>query len=346
MTASPSTTTGIPLPSFDHLVAMSDEIGTFEHADHAEPRRNHGYCTDDMARVLVAITRATRLSRSELALGRTAFRFLTDAQGVAGHSRNRRTVEGRWADQRGVEDCWGRSVWAFGTAARRAPDEWMRRSALAHFGRAVEQRSPWRRAMAFAALGAVEVLAVDAHHYGARKLLVDAIATIGPLGTDAGWPWPEPRLSYANAVLPDALLAAGAALARPDVVDDGLTLLRWLLDRETVDAHLSPTPVGGAGPVDRVPAFDQQPIEVAAMADACARAVAVTGDVGWRRGIELASQWFVGDNDAHAVMWDPETGGGFDGLHAAGPNLNQGTESTLALISTLQHASQLAAAAA
>ena len=36
-------------------------------------------------------------------------------------------------------------------------------------------------------------------------------------------------------------------------------------------------------------------------------------------------------------MWDPTTGGGYDGLTPLGPNLNQGAESTLALISTLQH---------
>jgi hypothetical protein len=36
-------------------------------------------------------------------------------------------------------------------------------------------------------------------------------------------------------------------------------------------------------------------------------------------------------------MWDPATGGGYDGLTPTGPNLNQGAESTLALISTLQH---------
>jgi hypothetical protein len=40
-------------------------------------------------------------------------------------------------------------------------------------------------------------------------------------------------------------------------------------------------------------------------------------------------------------MWDPETGGGFDGLLAAGVNLNQGAESTLAVISTMQHARRL-----
>ena len=37
-------------------------------------------------------------------------------------------------------------------------------------------------------------------------------------------------------------------------------------------------------------------------------------------------------------MWDPSTGGAFDGLQSDGANLNQGTESTLALLSTMQHA--------
>ncbi len=196
--------------------------------------------------------------------------------------------------------------------------------------------------MAFAALGAAEVLAVDPHHVRARALLADSVATIGRPGPDAGWPWPEPRLSYANAVLPDALLAAGAALERPDVVEDALTMLRWLLARETVAGHLSPTPVGGAGPGDRAPGFDQQPIEVAAMADACARAAAVTGDAGWHAGIELAAGWFLGSNDVGTAMWDPQTGGGYDGLQTDGPNLNQGTESTLAFIATMQHARELA----
>ena len=40
-------------------------------------------------------------------------------------------------------------------------------------------------------------------------------------------------------------------------------------------------------------------------------------------------------------LYDPVTGGGFDGLHIDGRNANQGAESTLAMIATLQHAHQL-----
>ena len=89
----------------------------------------------------------------------------------------------------------------------------MRQSALAYFDHGAEQRSPWRRAMAFAGLGAAEVLDVDPRHGRARDLLADAVTTIGPLGADPRWPWPEPRLAYANAVLPEALIAAGQCAA-------------------------------------------------------------------------------------------------------------------------------------
>ncbi|MBK5332049.1 MAG: hypothetical protein JJD93_08765 [Ilumatobacteraceae bacterium] len=325
------------VPSFGHVLSMTDGIGIFEHADHAEPRRGHGYCTDDVARLLIVVVREPERSQAVRELGRIAFRFLASSQGASGRTRNRRTVGGRWQGRRGVEDCWGRSVWAFGSAARRAPEDGMRSSGLSYFNHGLKQRSPHRRAMAFAALGAAEVLTADLRHRRARDLLADAITSIGPLSTDHRWPWPEPRLSYANAALPEALIAAGHLLDRPDVLEDGLILLRWLLDRETVDGHLSPTPVGGAGPDDHAPLFDQQPIEVAALADACARAQAVTGDDEWRRGVDLAIRWFAGDNDRGAVMWDRETSGGYDGLTPSGPNLNQGAESTLALISTMQH---------
>jgi hypothetical protein len=199
--------------------------------------------------------------------------------------------------------------------------------------------------MAFAALGAAEVLEHDERHQRARDLLADAIAVIGPISPDPDWPWPEPRLSYANAALAEVLIAGGRILDRPEVLESGLTLLRWLLDRETADGHLSPTPVSGAGRGDGSGRFDQQPIEVAALADACARAYDATGDEDWQRDVDLAIGWFGGNNDVGAVMWDADTNGGYDGLTPTGPNLNQGAESTLALISTLQHAPRPEAAA-
>jgi hypothetical protein len=196
--------------------------------------------------------------------------------------------------------------------------------------------------MAFAALGAADVLADHVEHDPARALLVDAVAAIGEIPAGS-WRWPEPRLTYANAALAEALIAAGAALDDAAALDRGLTMLAWLLELETAGGHLSPTGVGGRGPDDIGPLFDQQPIEVAAMADACWRAYSVTGDRAWWRGVELAAKWFTGDNDTALPMYDDVSGGGFDGLQPEGVNLNQGAESTLALISTMQRARAFAA---
>lgn len=323
---------------FARVWAMSDAVGMFEHADHDRVRREHGYCTDDMARLLVVASREPGIDAPRRDLRRSGLRFLAAAQSPNGLIRNRRTVGGRWLDPHGVEDCWGRSVWAFGTAARSAGEDWLRARSLACFDLSAVHRSPHRRSMAFAALGAAEVVVRHPGHRVAIDLLADAVAAIGPPANDPVWPWPEQRLSYANAAVAEALIAIGDALDRPDVVADGLLLLGWLLDRETVDGHLSPTPVGGAGIDDGPGRFDQQPLEAAAMADACARARAITGDERWRRGLGLAVGWFAGSNDRGVAMWDPATGGGYDGLTADGVNLNQGAESTLAFISTVQHA--------
>ncbi len=87
------------------------------------------------------------------------------------------------------------------------------------------------------------------------------------------------------------------------------------------------TPAYGSGPGDVSIGFDQQPIELSTMADACARAMTIDGSARWRNAIAMADAWFDGDNDARLVMWDPVSGGAFDGLHANAVNKNQGAES-------------------
>jgi hypothetical protein len=330
-----------PAPVFSHLLRLTDERGTFEHARLAEPLPEHGYCTDDVARVLVVATRDHGPDRTLNGLAGVALRFLNDAQALTGACRNRLDSTGSWLDEPAVEDAWGRCIWGLGTAAAHSNVAWARQTAIMQFERAAQARSEWPRAMAFAALGAAELLAFDPDHRPARALITDYAATVADTNDDAAWPWPEPRLTYANGVLPEAMIAAGTALDDSTLCQRGLDLLAWLLATETADGHLSPTPVAGRGPGDARPRFDQQPIEVSTLADACARAAAVDTNQIWLDGVRAAAAWFTGDNDAEEPMWDPHTGGGYDGLHADGVNSNQGAESTLAVISTLQQAQRL-----
>jgi len=143
----------------------------------------------------------------------------------------------------------------------------------------------------------------------------------------------------------EAVIVAGHKLGEDKMLRDGLRMLEWLLAGETSNGHLSVVPVGGWRAGEPRPAFDQQPIEVAALADACARAAAVTGDPGWLAAVDMSVAWFLGDNDTGVPLLDEETGGGCDGLTATGRNGNQGAESTIAMISVLQQGRRLIAAA-
>jgi hypothetical protein len=334
-------TTTSPAPIFDHLLRLTDRRGTLVHARFADPLPEHGYCTDDAARVLVVATRDHGPDRILNHLAGVALRFLNDAQAPSGACRNRMDGTGSWVDEPALEDTWGRCIWSLGTAAAHSNVAWARQWAIIQFERGAQERSVWPRAMAFAALGAAELLSFDPTHHAARALLTDYAAAVPAPNNIPGWPWPEPRLSDANAVVPEAMIAAGAALGDTTLCQRGLELLEWLTAFEMADGHLSPTPVRGRGAEDTRPGFDQRPIEVSALADACARAAAVDTDPIWAAGTEATAAWFMGDNDAGEPMWDPDTGGGYDGLHADGVDNNQGAEATLAVISTLQHARRL-----
>ncbi|HSV68363.1 MAG TPA: glycosyltransferase [Mycobacteriales bacterium] len=334
---------GLLGPAFDHLDRLTDRHGLFEHALHSVPRPEHGYCLDDVARGLVVACREPDPGPAVRRLAALYLDFTLAALHSDGSCHNRMRVDGTWTDSPGVGDWWGRALSGLGVAAVRAPSDEMRARALDGFRTAAGRRSPHSRTMAFAALGAGELLIGRPGEQSARVLLRDAADTVSVgVGTgDPAWPWPEPRLRYGNGAVAEALLLAGAALPDPVLLASGLRLLDFLLRIETRDGHLSVTPVGGRGPGDTSPGYDQQAIEVATLADACARAYAVTGDPRWLAGVRLAWAWFLGDNDGGTAMFDPRTGGGYDGLQPRGRNLNQGAESTLAMLSTAQHARHL-----
>jgi hypothetical protein len=328
---------GSPWPGFTHLERLSDDTGLFEHARHAIPRREHGYCTDDVARGLVVVSREVDPTRAVLRLAERYLAFLTHAQSTHGTFHNRLGFDRRWSDEPGLGDWWGRALWGLGTAAARSPVPWIRTEARFAFAQGAVHRSAAPHTMAFAALGAAEILRADPGDETAAALLRDAVPVIGLPGADPLWPWPHERLTYASAALAEAVIVGGDLLGDPATVAAGLRMLTWLVEvQKSDDVHLSVVPAAGwqrGLPRSR---YDQQPIEVAALADACATAEEVSGDPAWGREVLRCADWFLGANDAGAVMWDPATGGGYDGLTSQGPNLNQGAESTLALLATMQ----------
>jgi hypothetical protein len=328
---------------FQHLLRLTDEVGLLEHARGIVPRLQHGYCVDDVARGLVVVCREPSPAPELIALARRYLGFLAQAQAPDGRLRNRLGYDRRWRDEPGTEDCWGRALWGLGTAAARGLDAGIREESRTRFELSAQARSPWPHAMAFAALGAAEILEAWPDHPGAIGLLASAAAVIGEPSANTAWPWPLPRLSYANAALAEAVIVAGSRLGDDPMLRNGLRMLEWLLKCETRDGHLSVVPVGGWSPGEERPGFDQQPIEAAAMADACVRAASVTGDPAWLSGVDMCVAWFLGDNDAMVPLLDEQSGGGCDGIGPRSRNRNQGAESTLAMVSVMQQGCRLTA---
>ncbi len=333
--------TVVPPPNFAHLLSLSGPYGTFEHANHARAREEHGYCTDDVARVLLVTSREGDASYQVGQLAWSSLDFLRCAQGLDGKFKNRRAPSGRWLGSATDEDCWGRAVWALGTVIARSSDEQLVMVATRILERSLGVISPWPRAMAFGTLGAAEVLQSDPAHEGALALVANAAAILDRPEHSPYWRWSEDRLTYANAALPEAMMVAGSILGDDRLVQRALRQLEWLLELSSCEGHLSATPAGGRSPDETAEKYDQQPIEVAALSEACLRAYTLTGDGEWIKGHQLCVQWFLGENDGDAEMFCAATGGGYDGLTAVGPNLNQGAESTVALLTTLQQARHL-----
>lgn len=327
--------------SMRHLVYLTDDRGILEHAKGSRPRYSHGYCTDDNARLLIVAARDKGRSLGSNVLAHISMQFLLDALADDGRIRNRLSFERIWQDDPSTNDCWGRAVWAFGTAVAQSNDSMVRRNSFEAFERSARVRSESLRSACFAALGAAEILRVAPHNDRAIGLVRHARDLVTSIRHSSPWNWPEPRLTYANAVIAETMLVAGSLLDDDDALEQGLFLLQWLLDLETHGDHLSVTPTTGRGPSDPKPAFDQQPIELATIADACARARWITGDDKWEHGLHQAVDWFHGKNDLGVPMINFDTWGGFDGLCPDGPNQNQGAESTLAMVATLQYAPML-----
>lgn len=330
---------------FDHLLVLTTPAGLYEHALGAVPRVANGMCVDDEARALVVTARTPDPTLTVRAMTTTFLRFLRDAQRTGGLMHNRRTPNRTWIDTPSTGDHWGRALWAFGTAAALLDDRELAEDARRGATEAMSARSPHPRAMAYAALGAVQIRRAAPDDEASWRMLHDARRILPRPRPSSSWPWPEARLSYANAVIPQAMVAIGTELEDEDLLRDGLHLLRWLVAEQTTGEHLSLVPTGGRAPGDVHPGFDQQPIEAAALAEAASTAFLATGDESWCVVLDRCVAWFEGANDTGVPMRDADTGAGFDGLESAGVNRNQGAESTLAWLSCLQLAQALPVAA-
>jgi glycosyltransferase involved in cell wall biosynthesis len=341
-----------PELNLGHLYDMTDSTGIFQHANFTAPNHGEGYCTDDNARALIL---AVQLGQSEeapkrvRALATTYAAFLDFAfNPKTARFHNFLSIERRWLDEEGSEDCHGRAIWALGTAVGRSPDWSSQTKAERLFSLALpavlEFTSP--RAWAFSLIGIHEYLRQrkgDRPAIDVRQELTGRLMNILDQATGPGWTWFEDGLAYDNAKLAHALIVSGRATGQERVCERGLEALRWLVGVQT-SQHGKLRPIGSNGFYRRNGAradFDQQPIEAHTTISACFEAYRATFDPWWYEQAQRAFDWFLGWNDLGEELYCPQTGGCRDGLHVDRSNQNQGAESTLAFLLSLTEMRQM-----
>lgn len=339
-----------------HLDLLSNELGVWQHASIECPDPAFGFCTDDVARALnVDLLHSRELGWDAVSASvRRHLTFIEQAAGAPGRRlRNFRAADGTWLEAEGSEDSHGRAMWSLACAMNDAPDPSVRRDARRLF----EQGLPAARSLRALRATASTVLACDraidagvgADAEAAFDSLAGRIAMAfrhNSLAPD--WRWPEPTLTYENALLPRSLIVAGRRLEDSSMVLGGCLVLDWLIEAQT-SPNGTFSPVGNRGWWPRKGAksqFDQQPIEAMALVLAAETALAASADERYRRAAEMAYAWFLGANDGGMEVAIPLEGACHDGLTPNGLNDNQGAESTLAWLTALEHVRAIRAACA
>jgi hypothetical protein len=325
---------------------MTDSVGILQHAAFTVPDRRHGYSADDQARALMVAVLAERL-RPELAdwtaLASTYLSFLHHAFDLpSSRFLNFMSYERRWQEHVPTEDVHARSVLALAHVVAYSRNPTQRAHAMQLLDEAIPPTTSFISPRAWA----ITVLGVQLYlrrYAGAsdfrreRDELANRLYEQASRENMEGWPWLEDSLTYANAVIPHALIEAGEAKGHSDMLKTGLHMLGWLDELQTADGgHFVPIGTEGWYAKGQHRArFDQQPIEAQTMVEACAAAYRSTRDERWRVSARNAFHWFLGRNDLGIALYDFRTGGCRDGLHPDRVNQNQGAESTVVWLLSL-----------
>ncbi len=147
------------------------------------------------------------------------------------------------------------------------------------------------------------------------------------------WDWFEGYLTYANSILPEAMLYAWLLTGETIYKDIAISSFNFLLSQtfnengiEVISNKnwLQKGHVAGN--------FGEQPIDVAYTIMTLSKFYDVFMDEEYRMKMETAFNWFLGNNRLHQIIYNPCTGGCYDGLEETHVNLNQGAESTISYL--------------
>jgi glycosyltransferase involved in cell wall biosynthesis len=331
----------IPDFNLNHFFKTTTEIGIVQFSIAELPDFDSGYTLDDNARALIALTEYYELKQDDSVLGLldTYFRFVESTQQKNGNFLNYVNRYNEYTNQNfieNLEDSNGRAIYALGVFMahqKSHKQKYFSRiqellgNAMSHIK---QLKSP--RAIAFSIKGL--------YHYNlslndkntARIILelADNLVEYYTRQRRSDWHWFENSITYANAIIPESLLYAFYISNDPIFNDVAKESFDFLLEILFVKKHISViSNKTWYSQEKEVHPFGEQPIDVAYTIIALQEFGKCFKQEHYIAYMKTAFEWYLGHNHLNQIIYNPVSGGCYDGLEENHVNINQGAESTV-----------------
>ncbi|MFM1793376.1 MAG: hypothetical protein RLZZ252_1730, partial [Bacteroidota bacterium] len=332
----------IPPINLKHIKKLTTHFGMIQFSKIANPDIESGFTLDDNARALIAICQHYALFKNptDLVLINTYMEFIRYCLKPNGLFYNYINKSKHITDQNyeeNLEDSTGRAIWALGYVSSL---EGVLPSNLVHEANNLLQYTKPHvlkihstRAMAFMIKG------WSYQNQPEGRLLITSLANrlvnMFLHEKTEDWRWFEHYLTYGNSLIPEAMLCAYKVTGQLDYKEVAMDSFDFLLSKIIKNDRIRVISNKGwrfKNEVNRAIVGGEQPIDVAYTVLALETFYSVLKKEEYKQKAQLAFHWFLGDNHLHQIVYNPCTGGCYDGVEEENINLNQGAESTVSYL--------------
>ena len=333
--------------NLSHFKKLTTDIGMIPFAKVNTPDIKPGYTLDDSARALVAICQlfSTTFNKDHLKLIQTYFSFIKSCLQKEGNFLNYMDKNLKFTTQNqetNLEDSNGRAIWALGflLSKRKFLPVDIADDAAAVFANAVRNVKDIHstRSMAFMIKGLYLAIssAPNTQYSDLISIFSERLYKMYIHEADAKWQWYESYLTYGNSIIPEAMLCAAVSTGNPEYRLVAKKTFDFLLSKTFIDHRMqvisNQTWMHKGKEVVKSKEGGEQPIDVAYTILALKRFGEVLGDKEYFDKMKKSFHWFLGKNHLNQIIYNPCTGGCYDGLEEHNVNLNQGAESTVSYL--------------
>jgi glycosyltransferase involved in cell wall biosynthesis len=330
-----------PPLKLDHIRELTTDYGMLQFSNFSNPDLFSGYTLDDNARGLINMVMYYDFAKVDEALDLAAIylEFITGIQREDGKFENYKDENQNLTEQNklvNLEDSNGRAIWSLGytlsfskilpeAIVKKAQNSWDK--AVLHIG-AIS--SP--RAVAYALKGLCHYYSIHPDEKSKKDIinLADTLLNHYHINADDSWCWYEDYLTYANNVLPEAMMYAFLATGNLKYKKIALITFDFVLSHYFMKGEFSVVSnKGWFVKGNKKNAYGEQPIEVATTIIALHLFYEVTKNSKYKNQMNLAYSWFLGNNHLSQIIYNSVNGASYDGLEESNVNINQGAESTL-----------------